>query len=637
MDRQADGQVRLGRLRHPFFVFLHDLAVVPVAWFGAYWLRFNLGEIPPEFMDAALGWLPLVVGIQLSAFVYFGLYRGHWRFASVPDLLRILKAVVLGTLAVVAVLFLFTRLQGIPRSVFPLYAVLLTGLLGGPRLFYRWFKDRRLYLGQGRRVLIVGAGRAGEMLARDLLRDPHRSLNPVGFVDDDPRKQGREIHGIRVLGTGSQFPTLVAEHDVDLVLLAVPSARSAQIRRLVEQCEAAGVPFRMLPRMADLVAGRVSVDALREVSIEDLLGRDPVELDRRAIHAGLSGRRVLVSGGGGSIGSELCRQVVRLGPSELIIFEKSEYNLYRIEMELRRAFSQVPIRALLGDVTDPVAVDRLFEAQRPHVVIHAAAYKHVPLLENQVREAVLNNVCGTRTMALAADRHGSEIFVLVSTDKAVNPANVMGASKRVAEIFCQNFDRRSRTRFVTVRFGNVLGSAGSVVPLFQEQIRAGGPVTVTHKDMTRYFMTIPEACQLILQAGVMGEGGEIYVLDMGEPVKITYLAEQMIRLAGLEPGKDIEIVFSGLRPGEKLYEELFHEQESLRPTEHDKIRLAAHRVVDWSELEQIFAAMEQACREFDEARLRECLARLVPELHSENPQLSDNSTNILHLEPRQRT
>ena len=344
-----------------------------------------------------------------------------------------------------------------------------------------------------------------------------------------------------------------------------------------------------------------------------------------------------MTGGGGSIGSELCRQVARLGPTELIVFEKSEFNLYQIEMELRDRFPRLDIVARLGDVTDREALDHLFREERPQVVIHAAAYKHVPMLERQVREAVLNNVCGTRETALAADRHGAEMFVLVSTDKAVNPANVMGATKRVAEIFCQNFDRRSRTRFVTVRFGNVLGSAGSVVPLFRRQIQEGGPVTVTHREMTRYFMTIPEATQLILQAGVMGEGGEIFVLDMGEPVKITYLAEQMIRLAGLEPGRDIRIEFTGLRPGEKLYEELFHEQEALKPTGHDKIRLATHRVVDWSELEQIFAAMEQACREFDEARLRECLARLVPELHSENPQLSDNSTNILHLEPRQRS
>ncbi len=628
---------RFERFRHPVVALAHDLAMVPLAWMAAFWLRFNLGTVPPEYMAAAWRWLPAVMVIQGADFVFFGLYRGHWRFASLPDLVRILKAVAAGTLAVLALVVVFTRLEGVPRSVFPLYAVLLTLLLGGPRLFYRWLKDRRLYLGEGQRVLIAGAGRAGEMLVRDLLRDPGRSLTPIGFVDDDRRKRGMEIHGVRVLGATEDILRLVEEKEIDLVLLSMPSAGSRQIRRVVEYCESARVPFRILPKMADLVAGRVSIEALREVSIEDLLGRDPVALDQEAIHAGLSGKRVLVTGGGGSIGAELCRQVARLGPTELIVFEKSEFNLYQIEMELRRTFPQLAIAARLGDVTDRTALDRLFEAHRPQVVIHAAAYKHVPMLERQVREAVLNNVCGTRETALAADRHHAEIFVLVSTDKAVNPANIMGATKRAAEIFCQNFDRRSRTRFITVRFGNVLGSAGSVVPLFQQQIREGGPVTVTHKDMTRYFMTIPEACQLILQAGVMGDGGEIFVLDMGEPVKITYLAEQMIRLAGLEPDKDIRIEFTGLRPGEKLYEELFHEQEALKPTGHGKIRLAAHRVVDWSELDQIFAAMEQACREFDEARLRECLARLVPELHLENPQIPGNSTNVLHLKPRQRS
>ena len=607
--------------------------MVPLAWMAAFWLRFNLGTIPPEYLAAAWRWLPAVLVIQAAAFVFFGLYRGHWRFASLPDLLRILKAVGAGTLAILAVVVVFTRLEGVPRSVFPLYAVLLTLALGGPRLFYRWLKDRRLYLGEGQRVLIAGAGRAGEMLVRDLLRDPGRSLVPIGFVDDDRRKRGMEIHGVRVLGATGDIPRLVEEKEIDLVLLSMPSAGSRQIRRVVEYCESIRVPFRILPKMADLVAGRVSVDALREVSIEDLLGRDPVALDQEAIHAGLSGRRVLVSGGGGSIGSELCRQVARLGPSELIVFEKSEYNLYCIEMELKRTFPQVPIRALLGDVSDPIAVEHLFESCRPQVVIHAAAYKHVPLLENQVREAALNNVCGTRTMALAADRHGCGIFVLVSTDKAVNPANVMGATKRVAEIFCQNFARRSGTRFVTVRFGNVLGSAGSVVPLFREQIRKGGPVTVTHREMTRYFMTIPEACQLILQAGVMGDGGEIFVLDMGEPVKITYLAEQMVRLAGLEPGKDIRIEFTGLRPGEKLYEELFHEQEALKPTGHDKIRLAAHRVVDWDTLEPMMETLEAACRSYDEPAILEVLKTLVPELASEQTRQPDN---VVRLDRRQK-
>ncbi|WP_297527243.1 polysaccharide biosynthesis protein [Thiohalobacter sp.] len=620
------------RWRNPYLVFVHDLVMVPLAWLGAFWLRFNLGPVPAPYLDAALHWLPWITLIQVACFRYLGLYRGHWRFASMPDLIRIVQAVAVGTVVSLVVIFLFTRLEGMPRSVFPLYALLLTGLLGGPRFLYRWIKDRRLYLGSGKRVLIAGAGRAGEMLARDLVRDPEHRLEPIGFVDDDRRKRGMDIHGMPVLGPCERIPELVADQGVELVILALPSARSRQIRRIVEYCEQAGVPFRTLPPVSDLVAGRVTVDAVREVSIEDLLGRDPVKLDQQAIHAGLSGKRVLVTGGGGSIGSELCRQIALIGPAELILYEQSEFNLYQIELELRQRFPALNIQAVLGDVADPVAVERLFARFRPQVVLHAAAYKHVPMLEQQAREAVTNNVCGTKTVALAADRHGSEMFVLVSTDKAVNPTNIMGASKRIAEIFCQNLNARSGTRFVTVRFGNVLGSAGSVVPLFREQIRAGGPVTVTHPDMQRYFMTIPEACQLILQAGVMGQGGEIFVLDMGEPVKITYLAEQMIRLAGLEPGEDIEIRFTGLRPGEKLFEELFHEKEQLEKTSHSKILLAQHRAWDWDRLIRLFQDMEDACRAFDEDRILEGVKTLVPEL---NRKPADNS-KIIALESRHK-
>jgi FlaA1/EpsC-like NDP-sugar epimerase len=602
--------------------------MVPLAWFGAFWLRHNFSVIPPEFLEQAWHWLPLIILAQAGVFIYFGLYRGDWRFASLPDLLRILKAVIAGTLICVAIIFLTTRLQNIPRSVFPLYGMLLIGLLGGPRLFYRWFKDRKLYMGTGKRVLIVGAGRAGEMLVRDLARDPQHSLHPVGYVDDDLRKRGVDIHGIRVLGTTDQIPRVVEDHDVELILLAVPSAHSPQLRRIVEYCEQTEVPFRTLPCMQDLVDGRVSIEALRDVSIEDLLGRDPVRLDREAISAASAGKCILISGGGGSIGAELCRQVMQLAPAKLVLLEQSEFNLYRIERELRQRFPHIEIQAILGDVTDEIAVENLFQTHHPQLVYHAAAYKHVPMLETQVRAAIQNNVSGTKVMALAADRHGCDAFVLISTDKAVNPANVMGASKRIAEIFCQNLDRRSATRFITVRFGNVLGSDGSVVPVFRSQIEAGGPVTVTHPEMTRYFMTIPEACQLILQAEAMGSGSEIYVLDMGEPVRITYLAEQMIRLSGNEPGKDIEIVYTGLRPGEKLYEELFHEKEQLKVTGHEKIFLANHRQIEWDFLDMTITAMEAACAKYDERALMEGIGKLVPELDHTHWELTDDVVRL---------
>ena len=603
----------LNKARRSFVVALVDLAMIPLAWLGAYWLRFNLGSVPGELLPPMWQALWVLVPVQGAAFWYFGLYRGMWRFASMPDLLRILKAVAVGVLVSFILLFLWTRLLHIPRSVPLFYAMLLVGLLSGPRFLYRWLKDFRLYPAGGQRVLVAGAGCAGEMLVRDLLRDPGHAFQPVGFVDDDRKKWGREIHGIRVLGGCDRIPDLVDQRSVETVILAIPSATSKEIRRLVELAEQAGVPVRTLPRIEDLMSGRVGVSELREVSIEDLLGREPVSLDWEAIRAGLSGKRVMVTGAGGSIGSELCRQLARLEPAELILLENGEFNLYAIELELSRDFPDLMLHARLCDVRDAGAVEQLFERHRPEVVFHAAAYKHVPMLEYQVREAVANNVLGTRVVAEAADRHGCSEFVLISTDKAVNPANVMGTTKRVAELFCQNLDARSKTRFITVRFGNVLGSAGSVVPLFRQQVEAGGPVTVTHPEIERYFMTIPEACQLIMQAAVIGEGGEIFVLDMGEPVKIRYLAEQMIRLAGKEPGEEIEIVYTGLRPGEKLFEELFHEQESLTGTSHEKILLARHRKVEWSELTAAFEEMARACSGHDEARLRALLGGLVPE------------------------
>jgi FlaA1/EpsC-like NDP-sugar epimerase len=384
------------------------------------------------------------------------------------------------------------------------------------------------------------------------------------------------------------------------------------MRRVVELCELSEMPFRAIPKIQDLLSGKVQLNELREVSIEDLLGRDPISLDWPAIHRDLSGKTIMVTGAG-SIGSDLCRQLAKLGPDRLIILENSEFNLYTIEMGLRRKYPNLEIHCQQGDVTDEAYVDHVFYSHKPEVVFHAAAYKHVPMLEPQIRQALKNNVIGTRIVANAADRYGTGIFVLVSTDKAVNPANVMGASKRIAEIFCQNLNAKSKTRYITVRFGNVLGSAGSVIPLFRQQIEAGGPVTVTDPRMERYFMTIPEACQLIMQTVVLGTGGEIFVLDMGEPVKISYLAEQMIRLSGRMPGEDIEIEYIGLRPGEKLYEELFHEKEALEKTAHEKVYLARHRRVEWSWLNASLDQMAKACDAMNTHRLVELVDTLVPE------------------------
>ncbi|QSA95825.1 nucleoside-diphosphate sugar epimerase/dehydratase [Methylococcus sp. EFPC2] len=603
---------RFPRLRSRTVIFTHDLIMVALAWIGAYWLRFNLSVIPASYLRSALSWLPVVLVLQGGLFRLFGLYRGVWRFASLPDLVLIGKSVSLGALAAGVTAFLYNRLEGVPRSVLPLYAVLLLMLLCGPRIAYRMYKDRGRLSGSGKRALVVGAGCAGEMLVRDLRRERNAEFLPVAFVDDDARKKGREIHGLRVRGGCERIPQLVRSLEIETVLIATPSADEKHMRRIVEICETAEAPFLTLPSVHELLAGGLP-HSLRDVSIEDLLGRAPVSLDHRAVADRLRGRRVLVTGGGGSIGSQLCREIARFPVSELIVFERCEFNLYQIEGDLRRLNPDLAFVPLLGDVTDRAVVEHTLAQYRPDVIFHAAAYKHVPLLQQQARAAVLNNVAGTRTVAEAAVAVGVGSFVLISTDKAVNPTNVMGATKRAAEMVVQSLVGAGATRFVTVRFGNVLDSAGSVVPLFRAQIRAGGPLTVTHPDITRYFMTIPEACQLILQAGAVGRGGEVFVLDMGEPVKVSYLAEQMIRLSGKRPGVDIRIEYIGLRPGEKLYEELFHDEEPLTPTGIAKLLLAQARPLKPWEFRPVLEQLESGCATFDEALIESRLRALVPE------------------------
>jgi FlaA1/EpsC-like NDP-sugar epimerase len=547
----------------------------------------------------------------------FGLYRGIWRFASVPDLMRIAKAVVAGTALTLFTLFVFNRMGQVPRSVPALFLGLEILLLAGPRLLYRWVKDHRLNLGSGERVLIVGAEREGEMLVRDMLRDPRRAYLPVAFVDDRLRRQGGEVHAVPVRGDTAHIPELTESLGIDLILLAIPSASAQEMQRLVGLCEASGRPFRIVPQLQNLMTGQVSINELRPVAIEDLLGRNPVTLNWPGIRAGLAGREILVTGAGGSIGSELCRQIAVTGPRRLILVDNGEFNLYRIEMELMERHPSLTFSRRLIDVTDAEAVAALFRDVGPQIVFHAAAYKHVPLLEDQVRAALRNNVLGTRVVARAAHDFGCERFVLISTDKAVNPTNVMGATKRLSEALCQDLDARSGTRYITVRFGNVLDSAGSVVPLFRRQIEQGGPVTVTHPDIERFFMTIPEACQLIMQAAVIGEGGEIFVLDMGEPIKVRYLAEQMIRLSGRRPDLDIRIEYIGLRPGEKLYEELFYRSEELVATAHPKIRVARSPAQPAGcGLDASLDVLDGALGRCDEVELREVLRGLLPQWRS---------------------
>ena len=596
-------------------VVLHDLLMISAAWV--------LGRLATAWLIDAGGapWQQIALEVNLILILQgllhwrAGLYRGVWRFASLPDLGNLLRAAVLGAASGAAVLLLLSAPLELMVLMVWVFPILLALLLGLPRLFYRVFKDMRSEVRQRRitrRTAILGAGKSGRLLLKELNRRGGHDV--VGFLDDDPRLRHRNVDGVPVLGKISRLPRVVREAMIDQVVIAIPSASNLQMQRIVTVCEQADVDFKTLPTLKELGSSITRFDDLKPVVIDDLLGRDPVSLDWDAIRAGLAGKRVLVTGGGGSIGAELCRQIARLDPAGLVVLDNSEYNLYRVDYRLRSEFRDLIVESVLGDVCDPATIDTVMRRSRPEVVFHAAAYKHLPMLQTQIREAFRNNIIGTRRVADAADRYGVDIFVLISTDKAVNPANVMGATKRVAELYCQQINRRSSTRFITVRFGNVLNSTGSVVPLFNEQIRRGGPVTVTHPEITRYFMTIAEAGQLILQAGVLGQGGEVFVLDMGEPVRISYLAEQLIRLAGKEPGRDIEIVYTGLRPGEKLFEELFHAHESYANTGHEKIFLTTASGEDRNGLIDLLAAGERAVQQYDTGELRSILVDLVPEI-----------------------
>jgi FlaA1/EpsC-like NDP-sugar epimerase len=593
-------------------VVVHDLCMVWLSWYGLHRFRFAI-QPAPEHLQAFSPEMLLVLFAQGLVFWRVGLYRGVWRFASVPDLVNIMKAALLGLLAIIIALFFYNRLNMVPRTVLVLYPVVLSALLGMPRLLYRSWKDntQKRSVQAAIRVLILGAGESGEALVRDLRRAG--AYQPVGFLDDAARLRGSELQGLPILGRITDLEHVAPEVAAQLAIIALPELDADAMRDVVEACEKAGLPFRMVPRLDDVLAGRSRPGELKEVAIEDLLGRQPVTPDWKAIRAWLGGRSVLVTGAGGSIGSELCRQCARHGARTVGLLEIDELALMAIEAELRRDYPQVECVAVLGDCGDKAVMQHALGRVQPQAVFHAAAYKQVPLLEAQLREAVRNNVLATATVAEQSRDARVESCVLISTDKAVDPANVLGATKRLAEMICQGFAEEGNTRFVTVRFGNVLDSAGSVVPLFREQIRSGGPVTVTHTDVTRYFMTIPEACQLILQASAIGAQQAVYTLDMGEPVPIRLLAEQMIRLAGKQPGKDIAIVYTGLRPGEKLHESLFHADERYRPTSHPKILQAEARSVDADGLLQSLRQLRDATRAYDIPAISTLLHGAVPE------------------------
>lgn len=602
------------------YFFVWDLLTIPAVIFLAFVVRLGSARLE-KYALLALICAVVAVSLKLALFLATGLYSRYWIFASLPEAILLLKDALLGEFALVTVIFFlihWTALPPLPRSIPFLDLFFTLVVVAGPRFGLRWLYGvlrRNAGVAQGtlRRVLIVGAGEAGNLILREIERNPQLGLLPLGFVDDAPGKKGQYIGQCRVLGMVAEIPALTQEYHIQQVLIAIPSAPAQQLRRVMEMCREAGVETLILPGMSDLLSGRVEIQRLRPVRLEDLLARDPVKTDTTQVQMALRGKRVLVTGAGGSIGSELCRQIAASRPASLILLGHGENSIFNSHNELHRTFPDLTIFPVIADIRDVARLRQVFARFRPEMIFHAAAHKHVPLMEANPEEAVTNNVLGTRNLLRLAEKNGISHFVMISTDKAVHPTSMMGATKRIAEQLVVEAARRSGRHFVAVRFGNVLGSRGSVVPLFQEQIAHGGPITVTDPEIKRYFMTIPEAVQLVLQASTLGKGGEIFVLDMGKPVKIVDLARDMIRLARLKEGEDIEIVFTGLRPGEKLFEELFLEEETHYRTVHEKIFISQNGRGNCLPLGQRIDILLTAARQGDEAEIARLIRVIVPE------------------------
>ncbi|MCU0913644.1 MAG: polysaccharide biosynthesis protein [Planctomycetes bacterium] len=625
--RQAGrGERFLLAFRKPLIILAH-IAAFAASLVFSFLVANNMQFRRDWLVEQYPFFLLLFLAVKLPVFGWFQQYRGWWRYVSIADLLGILRAAVVSTLLIVTVWFaVCLQVPALRRALPPAITAISQGVFmadlfgtillpAGLRMIIRLYHEefRATESGRLKRFLIVGAGNAGEALLREMLRMPVVRYDVIGFIDDDPVKQGTRIHGLPVLGTVDQLPAICQERNIEEIAIAMPSATRRQHLRVVQVCEGTKIRFRTVPSITDIASGKLRVSQIRDVDINDLLGREVVHLDLRQIEAFARDKTILVTGAGGSIGAEMCRQIGQFQPRQLLLVEQAENPLFYIERDLRRQFPDLQTRPLICDITDPARLEAIFRQYRPQVVIHAAAHKHVPMMELNAGEAIKNNVFGTQVVADAADRHSATNFVMISTDKAVNPTSIMGASKRIAEMYIQDLGATSQTQFVTVRFGNVLGSEGSVVPIFRKQIDAGGPVTVTHPDMQRYFMTVPEASQLVLQAATMGRGGEIFVLDMGEPVKIVDLANMLITLSGLRPGEDIEIAFTGPRPGEKLFEELRIEGEDMQQTGHPKIRIWKNIPLDRDRLRAGIADLLEAARRQDQTALAVGIKSLVPE------------------------
>ncbi|MCB9094289.1 MAG: polysaccharide biosynthesis protein [Halobacteriovoraceae bacterium] len=569
------------RISKKYIAIFHDLLMIIISFYLACFLRFEFSNPVKEIMHF-YPTLLLIFTVKAISFQLFGFYRGIWRYSSIPDLVKIIQSISFGSTLSAGILFLFTRLEGFPRSVFLMDWFILIILVGGSRLLYRFGFDyfETINISKEKKqenIIVIGAGKAGEQITREIKRSRF-GYNVVAILDDSTNRQRRTIQGVKIKGGIDELPTIAKKYDVKLVFIAIPSAESDQIRRIVNKCLEAKVRFKTLPSINSIMTEKVALSQLRSVKPEDLLRRSTVNLDTEQLGTMIQGNIILVTGAGGSIGSELCRQLIKFSPRKLVLYEMCELFLFDLENELKNIFPNTEIIPAIGDVRDQIRLKEIFQEHQPHLVFHAAAYKHVPMMEHNPHEAIKTNVIGTYNVAQLAGEFGCKKFTLISTDKAVNPTNIMGTTKRCAEmvnIYMQ--EKFPQTSYVTVRFGNVLGSNGSVIPTFKRQIQQGGPITVTHPDITRYFMSIPEASQLVLQSTSFGEKGKIFVLDMGSPIKIIDLAKDMIYLAGLKPNIDIEIKITGLRPGEKLYEELFSTQEELTQTSHAKIKVAKAR------------------------------------------------------------
>lgn len=612
------------RLSRSVLMLAGHVFLFALAFFCAFGLYYNFKNFGHWLEPFYLPLVPFLVLIKTFIFHRMKLFRGAWRYVGMRDLWSITVATHISTVVCVFVFFAFANLypaflekarHQLPQSVFLLDWGMTIAFVCGSRIMVRLYHEeiRSVSSAGVRPCLIVGAGDTGETLLREIQRMSVERYRVVGFLDDNESKRGATIHGVPVMGSVSQARQLCEEYDIEELLIATSSVSQKRLRQIVEQCQGLNVRFRTIPAMEAVIEGRVTVSQIRDVDIKDLLGRAQVELDEEEIRNYIAGERVLVTGAGGSIGSEMCRQILRYEPACLVLVEQAENNLFEIDRELARVAPGIQRKCYIADICDASRVDKMLEVERPAVIFHAAAHKHVPMMEINVGEAIKNNILGTRTIADAAKRHGVKRFVMISTDKAVNPTSVMGCSKRVAEMYIQQLRQDADTHYITVRFGNVLGSSGSVVPIFAKQIAAGGPVTVTDPAMTRYFMTIPEASQLVLQAGVMGNDGDIFVLDMGEQVKIVDLAREMITLSGLRIGDDIEIQFSGIRPGEKLYEELSVMGENMAPTQHKKIYVWRNRMEDWPRVCQMIDDLISLADRLSHEDLRQRLNQIVPE------------------------